>query len=304
MEILNTIVPIFTIIFLGWVARRLGFIKPDFLGPANRLVYYLAIPALIFRAISKTALKTQFNPQVLALTLAALVITYLVAWAAGYSARLRKGRLATFVQSSFHGNLGYIGLAVIYYLSGTEGVARGGIIAGFMMILQNLLSVVVLQVSSGSTSGTALSTLRKIVGNPVIVAAMAGILFSLAGLRLPVILARGLDIMSGMGLPMALLIIGASLSFGMVRESLPAVLTASTLKLLLLPAVGFALYTACGIATRDYLPGLILLASPTATISYVMAKEMGGDADLAVVAISTCTLISALTFYVWILFAA
>jgi predicted permease len=48
------------------------------------------------------------------------------------------------------------------------------------------------------------------------------------------------------------------------------------------------------------LPGLILLASPTATISYVMAKEMKGDADFAVAAISISTLLSAVTFTAWL----
>ena len=264
----------------------------------------LAIPAMIFRAISKSDLQSQFNPKVLLLTLVALTLGYALAWATGLLVRLREGRLATFVQSAFHGNLGYIGLAVIYYLSGTEGFARGGIIAGFMMILQNFLSVVVLQSNNGQSAGLSLETLKKILGNPVIGAAMAGILFSLSPLELPVILARGLDIMSGMGLPMALLIIGASLSFGLVRESLTAILTASGLKLLVLPAAGILLYHLAGIPGPDYLPGLILLASPTATISYVMAREMGGDPDLSVVAISTSTLLSAPAFYCWIFLAA
>ncbi len=44
MHIISTIIPIFAIIILGWFARRKGFIQPEFLGPANRLVYHLAIP--------------------------------------------------------------------------------------------------------------------------------------------------------------------------------------------------------------------------------------------------------------------
>jgi predicted permease len=57
MEILNTIIPIFVVILLGWAARLRGFLQPEFLGPANQLVYHLAIPALILLA-SPTATVT------------------------------------------------------------------------------------------------------------------------------------------------------------------------------------------------------------------------------------------------------
>ncbi len=68
-HIATTIIPIFSLVALGGIARHRGFLSPEFMGPANRLVYYLAIPAMIFRAISKASLTQQFNPTVLGLTL-------------------------------------------------------------------------------------------------------------------------------------------------------------------------------------------------------------------------------------------
>jgi len=65
MEIISTIIPVFVLIVLGWVMRKRGFIPPEFLSPANRLVYYLAIPALVFRSISKGSLGNFFNGTVL-----------------------------------------------------------------------------------------------------------------------------------------------------------------------------------------------------------------------------------------------
>ncbi|MCA1786484.1 MAG: AEC family transporter, partial [Desulfobacteraceae bacterium] len=62
MQILNTIIPIFSVILLGWIARHKGFIPGQFIGPANRLVFYFAIPAMVFAAIAKGSLKTDFNP--------------------------------------------------------------------------------------------------------------------------------------------------------------------------------------------------------------------------------------------------
>jgi predicted permease len=190
-----------------------------------------------------------------------------------------------FIQCSFHGNLGYIGLAVAFYHLGADGLARASIIAAFVMILQNFLSVAALQShrQSDAAGGRFSAVAGKIVANPVIVSATVGLLFSIAGITLPLVIDRSLQILSGLALPMALLIMGACL-----------------LKLLVLPALGIVLFRIAGQELEDYLPAVILLASPTATIAYVMARGMGADSDFAVAAISATTLLSAVTFSFWL----
>lgn len=304
MQIFNTIIPIFSVIFLGWLARRKGFIPQAFAGPANRLVFYFAIPAMVFAAIAKGSLKTDFNPVLLGCTLAAVGGCFGITWIAALAARVPRRRFGTFVQSACHGNLGYIGLAVAFYYLGHEGFVSASLLIGFIMILQNLLSVIILQSYSDNHSfrNGAGNILIKVLGNPVIISAVAGICFSLTGLVLPMVIARTLEIVSGMALPLALLLIGATLNFGLMRAQLKLVLPAAGIKLVILPGIGVALYTLWDLPSDIYLPGLILLASPSATISYVMAVEMNGDADFAVTAISLSTLLSALTFSMWLHF--
>ncbi len=140
----------------------------------------------------------------------------------------------------------------------------------------------------------------KILANPVIVSACCGILASLLDLQIPLVIDRTLRILGGMALPTALIIIGGTLSVQMVRAKLAPVATVCILKLAMLPAIGFGLYIWLGIPPGEYLPGLILLASPTATVSLVMAREMDGDEDLAVAAISAGTLLSLATFSLWL----
>ena len=302
MNIATTIIPIFAVITLGWFVRIKGFIQPEFLDPANRLVYYLAIPAMIFHEISKASLRTQFDVTVILITLLSVLAVFAVAWCVGFFWRIRSGELGTFIQASFHGNLGYIGLAVAYYSLGNDGFVRASIIAGFIMILQNLLAVIALQFNSddASTSKNKQDVALRILGNPVILSALAGILFSATGLKLPLVISRSLDILSGLALPMALILIGASLSFKLMQLRMLRILFSSFLKLILLPGVGIILYRLFNINLHNYLPGLILLASPTATLTYVMAKEMSGDPEFAVAALSTCTMLSAATFSIWL----
>jgi predicted permease len=302
MEILSTIIPIFIIIFLGVFARLRGFISTDFVNQANRLVYYIAIPAMIFSAISKASLKTEVNLVVISATLVSILLIIGVSWAAALALKIPRTSRGSFIHCSFHGNLGYIGLAVAFYYLGHSGFVRAAIIVGFVMIVQNVLAVVILQVHSRINQDhfRLFDTLKAGLTNPVILSALAGIFFSLMDLTLPVILDRSLDILKGMALPMALLIIGASLSFEKMKHDFVIVLASTGLKTMATPAIGLALFKLLGISPENYLPGLIILAAPTATLTYIMAREMGGDPDLSVAAISICTILSGVTYGIWL----
>jgi len=176
------------------------------------------------------------------------------------------------------------------------------VVAGFLMILQNILSTVALQ--THATQAVAGSGYRlivvKVMGNPVIVSVLLGMLFSVFSIPLPLIVARSLAILTGLALPTALLVIGASLSLERIAAQSLTVAGAVAFKLLVLPGAGWLLFRSFGLQETDMLPVLILLASPTATISFVMAREMQGDGDLATAAISASTLGSALTYIMWL----
>ncbi|MFH0780639.1 MAG: AEC family transporter [Pseudomonadota bacterium] len=302
MEVIVTIIPIFAIIILGWVARKRGFITQEFLEPANRLVYYLSLPALIFNSIAKTKFHEQFDGHVLCLTLVAAAAIYLTADIAARIWKINPTRIGVFVQSSGHGNLGYVGLPISLYYLGETGLAKAGIICGFLMILQNMLSVFALQIHDASAKKLPglKALLSKLLGNPVIIGAMAGIIVSALAIPIPKVILRCLDILGGLAPPTALLLIGASLSLQLIRTYRYPTLYAVFFKLVLLPAFGLLLFSLFHLSVGDYLPAVILLCSPTATVAYVMAREMHGDAEFAVAAISASTLFSSITFMLWL----
>lgn len=310
MQIVATIVPIFFIIFIGWLIKKRSFMPDIFLVPANRIVYYIAIPAMIFSAVAKASFHEAFNIKILLIAFASLFIVAVAAWILTSISMLPRKMRGTFMQSSFHGNFGYIGLAVAFYYLGNEGFANASIFAGFIMILQNTLAVAVLQSYSDSDNSDVVkikkkgeifkSNLHAIVRHPIILSALGGMIFSLLEISIPIIVDRTLSILSGMALPLALLLIGATISFEVIRSYLVQIVEISLLKLVVMPAVGILLFSLFSISSSEYLPALILLGSPTATMVYVMAQEMDGDSDFAVAALSACTIFSAVTFTVWL----
>lgn len=302
MEVIVTIIPIFIVTLLGWVVRKRGFITTEFLNPANRLIYYLSIPAMVFNAIAKASFHEQFDGKILLLTLLSATVTYVVAFGIARLTRMSPARTGAFVQSSGHGNLGYFGLPIAFYYLGEQGLVRASIICGFLMILQNLLSVIALQLSdtAGKQSLGIKVLVKKLLGNPVIIGAMGGIIVSALEIPIPAVIDRTLSILGGLAPPMALLLIGASISMQLMRSYLRPTLGAVIMKLLFLPACGWLLFSFFGFSPEACLPAIILLSSPTATISYVMAREMHGDADFAVATISASTLFSSATYMLWL----
>jgi predicted permease len=106
MTITATIIPIFAVIAIGWIFHRKGLIPIAFMGPANALVFYLAIPAMIFNAISKASLKTYFDLTVLLITLFSVLTGFGISYMLGSRMQIKGGKLGTYIQTSFHGNLG------------------------------------------------------------------------------------------------------------------------------------------------------------------------------------------------------
>jgi predicted permease len=302
MTIATTIIPIFVVILVGLVIQRRNFFPPEFSGPANRLVYYVAIPAMIFGSVAKSDFTVWFSPLTIGITLLSAATIYLTAGLAHRYLDVDADQVGTFIQSAGHGNIGYMGLAVATYYLGDIGLAHASVIGGFLMILQNILSVTALSIyAAGRRARPARFSLAgKIMGNPVILAVLTGMVFSIGHIALPVILQRSLKIISDLALPMALLLIGGSLSFGQVRKYWKISLFTTVLKLLALPGVGFALFTLFGISGNAMTAAIILMGCPTATITYVMSKQMYGDFSLATASITLSTLASALTLSFWL----
>jgi predicted permease len=303
LQILQTIAPIFIVTFLGAVLRRIRLMPDYFLGPANQVVYYVAIPAMVFRKIATNSFEANFEPLVLGGIVTAIVVMVVLGLLIARFLPIAPNARPTFAQTAFHGNLGYIGLAVAFYALGNDGLVKASILTGFLMIIQNLLSVMIL---TRNLTGDGRSRFQpklwfgKIVVHPVVMTALAGILFSLSGLKLPVIVDRSLAILDGMSLPLALLLIGASMSVKQFRGEIRLTMISAALKLLLLPALGLIMFRMMDLSPDAYLPGIILLAAPSATMSYIMAKEMNGDPELGAACISSSVVLCALSYTFWL----
>lgn len=292
----NTVAPIFFIVFLGIVLKRIGLIDAPFVSTASRLVFTLTLPALVFMAISGTNFQSVFNPDQLIYFVGATLSSFALLW--WLAARwIKDGRdLGAFIQGAFRGNYGIIGLAVSYNLFADSGLAQASILLAMVIPLYNVLSIFALTLPLHKEGGLKFSSaLLEIIKNPLILAVLFALPFSFMGWTLPEVVEKTGRYFANLTLPLALLAIGGSLSIKSLKNTSSMAFWATSTKLVILPvglSIGAWIY---GFRGQDLAMLFILFGCPTAAASFVMAKATGANGELAANIILTTTLGSVLS---------
>ncbi len=284
--------PDFGTILLGaLLARRFSYGRGFWEG-AERLVYYVMFPALLFHSI----LTAKFSLAADSVVLGASIAMLLTAMALGFLARpLFKPEPALFascVQTAYRYN-SYVGLALAQSLFGARGVALLALILSVCIPLTNLVAV------STLARHAKTNLLRELLTNPLIVSTVAGLLAHAAGLQLPGAASSFLTRMGSSSLALGLLCIGAGLAFRTVKDDPRTLIYFSVVKLLVVPAVAIAIAIVSGLQGIDAQVLLLFAALPTASSSYILAVRMGGLAAPVAMLITFQTLAAMLTLPLW-----
>jgi len=294
----NATIPIFSVIVLGYFLRKKEVITPQWIGPANTVTFYVAVPAVIFRAVARQETIIKLSAPVSLVILGSIGVALCVAYMVTLLAKIKGDTAATFVHSSVHGNIGYMAYAVAYYGLGKSGFQTAVFLSPLLLIAQNTVAVLIfaLKERSGQTKILLKLFLTGICVNPIILAVVSGIIVSLFQIHIPVWLGQFIDILASMGLPTALLLIGSNLTFTNVGNDVTKLAAVGCIKLLLMPLTGVVLLHLLHLPADYAKPFAILLGAPTATVTYVMARQLGGDPVFASEAISIHTLACAVTY--------
>ena len=290
------VAPVFLIVALGYILKKLGMINDDFVKLSSKIVFSVSLPALIFSEISKTDLTQIFNFKLIVFAYAGTLITFFFVWFISIpTVKTAKDR-TVFIQGSFRGNMAIIGLALIANIYGMNNLGKASILLAFTIPIYNILSVIALTVPLRKERQMNVSvTIFEIIRNPLILAVILSVPFSYFRIELPFIAEKTINYLAVLALPLALLGIGGFLDFGEIKKGFSLTVYSSILKLILFPlAMTYAAYL---FSFRGYDLGLlfILFACPTAIASFVMAEAMGSNSKLAANILLLTTLASLIT---------
>lgn len=299
MLVLNTLAPVFLLIAVGAALEATKFVSPGFLKEANRVTYWLGLPALLFSQLAGSFRDAAGAGLMLTVMAAATVLAILAGYGVALLLRVSGSAMGTFVQGGFRGNLAFVGLPVIFSLPdaplawGVSARTAAVLTVAPMMVAYNIGGVVVLLLSQHRLGwGMAKPFVKQLATTPPLLATLAGIGWALAGWTLPPVVDKTFTALGEMALPLGLLGVGGSLVTVKLGGAWRAPLGSALVKTVLSPLLGWMVGRALGLGAAELKMVLILMACPTAIISYTMVLELKGDESLAASTISLSVLTS------------
>jgi malonate transporter and related proteins len=293
MRLALVILPIFALILLGMLLKRVAGVSKEGWHGLERLIYFVFFPALLFHSLSRT--RIDFDAA-LPMLLTGVAVT-LIGMGLGYASKSFFNDppkvFASAFQCSFRFN-SYIGLAVAGALQGQAGIAAIGLLMGFIVPLANVASVAVL-----ARHGDA-AWLREILGNPLIIATAGGVAFALLGWSLPDLLSQILSLLAQASLPLGLVAVGAGLRLDSLSLARGHLWYGVVVKLVVLPAMAWWIARMSGLSGPRFEIAVLFGALPMSTVAYVLAVRMGADGRITATQVAVTTLLSMITLPLWL----
>ncbi|HVO72610.1 MAG TPA: AEC family transporter [Ignavibacteriaceae bacterium] len=280
--IINLVAPVFIIVALGFILKTIGLINENFVNLSSKIVFTVSLPALIFVEIYSIDLKKIFDLELIVFVYAGTLLSFFLSWAAALPFIPPGKDRGVFIQGSFRGNFAIVGLALIANVLGAAHLGKASLLVAAVIPLYNVLSVIVLTTSLRSEKHVNFrSTFFEILKNPLILAVVAAVVFSVFKIPVPHPALKTIEYLSALSLPLALIGIGGFMSFSGLKKDSAIVVYSTFIKLVLIPLL--AVYIAYFYGFRGENLGIIfiLFACPTAVASFIMAEAMGLNGKLA-----------------------
>ncbi|MGA0612611.1 AEC family transporter [Caldimonas sp. KR1-144] len=293
MRDLLLLLPDFLLIVCGFVVCRYTPLNRTVWESAEKLVYYLLFPVLLFTSIVRSPLRPGETATLAAGGLATVGLGIALAYALkrwpGVDARLH----ASGAQTAFRFN-SYVALALAERLAGPPGVAWMALLVAVAVPVCNVAAVYPLARHGGQHYG------RELMRNPLIVSTVAGLVANLAGLTLPEPVGVVLQRIGNAALPLGLMAVGAGLQLGGLAAAPWLAAGFLSIRHAALPVAGLLLGHAFALPAGQRMVLLAFAAMPTASSAYVLAIRMGGHGPFTAGLVTMSTLLGMLTLPAWL----
>lgn len=298
---LNATIPIFLMMLLGMLFRKLGWMDEVFAAKMNKFVFLVPLPVLLFEQLATVDFSEVWDIKFIlfCFVVTAISITISTLISLLWKDRSVKGE---FIQATYRSSAALLGIAFIQNIYGTAGMAPLMIIGS--VPLYNIMAVVVLSVfKPGNNSfdkALVKKTLKGIATNPIIIGIVAGFVWSALKLPMPSILHKTVSSIGATATPMGLMSMGATFEMKKATSKMKPTLVAVFMKLIGFCAIFLPVAAMLGFRNEQLIAILVMLGSATTVSSFVMARSMGHEGTLSSGVIMMTTLLSAFTLTMWL----
>ena len=298
---LNATIPIFLMMLLGMLFRKLGWMDEVFAVKMNKFVFLVPLPVLLFEQLATVDFSEVWDIKFIlfCFVVTAISITISTLISLLWKDRSIKGE---FIQATYRSSAALLGIAFIQNIYGTVGMAPLMIIGS--VPLYNIMAVVVLSLfKPGNNSfdkALVKKTLKGIATNPIIIGIVAGFVWSALKLPMPLILHKTVSSIGATATPMGLMSMGATFEMKKATSKMKPTLVAVFMKLVGFCAIFLPMAALLGFRNEEMIAILVMLGSATTVSCFVMARNMGHGGTLSSGVIMMTTLLSAFTLTMWL----
>ena len=298
---LNATIPIFLMMLLGMLFRKLGWMDEVFAAKMNKFVFLVPLPVLLFEQLATVDFSEVWDIKFIlfCFVVTAISITISTLISLLWKDRSIKGE---FIQATYRSSAALLGIAFIQNIYGTAGMAPLMIIGS--VPLYNIMAVVVLSLfKPGNNSfdkALVKKTLKGIATNPIIIGIVAGFVWSALKLPMPLILHKTVSSIGATATPMGLMSMGATFEMKKATSKIKPTLVAVFMKLVGFCAIFLPVAAMLGFRNEQLIAILVMLGSATTVSCFVMARNMGHEGTLSSGVIMMTTLLSAFTLTMWL----
>ncbi|KVD42064.1 transporter [Burkholderia ubonensis] len=276
--VLLALAPVALLVALGHGLKRSGFVGDAFWPSAERLCYYVLLPALFAHGLASARLQSlAVMPLALALVGSTVAVAATLLLIRPFVQVDGAGFTSVFQGAVRFNN--YVGASLAAGLFGAQGIALAAVCVAAIVPTVNLMCVLVFA-RYGSTRLGIAALVRQIVSNPLVVACATGIAMQASGATFPPAIEPAVRALGAASMPLGLLCVGAALTFDAARAWMQPVCVASAFKFVAMPLLTLVAGRALGLGDAALTVALLFQALPTSSASYLMARQLGGDAPL------------------------
>lgn len=302
---INAIFPIFLIVILGAVLSNMGKISERFTENADWLVFKIALPIMLFLEIAGSDPGENIDYGLVLFLVVSVTLSFAIVSVIAALVVRDKSKRGALVQGMCRSNFAILGVPLATNMFGDIGGQTIAIAMPFVIVMFNTYSVIILSLFSESredkmNAKKLLGILKNIVTNPLIIGVVLGIPFILTDITLPTFANKTLSYLSGLTTPLALLSLGANFKLESLHGRIGYALVASIGKTVVLPSIAVTSAALFGLRGPSLGVVLICFGAPTAVSSYIMAKKMGNDHELAAQILLLSTFICVITIFIGI----
>lgn len=280
-DILGVVLPLFGLALAGYVAGRAGWVEEAGVKGISAFVFYLAIPALLFRTLVRSELPSAFDLDIVVAYFAASLAVMVAARAVGrFIFANRADEIAVMGIGAMYSNAVLLGIPLVFAVFGEAGLLPMMIIVTFHSLILLPLVMVLIEMARGGAGAAGggrrvlVSTLAAVFRNPVILAILAGIAYNLSGLGLPRPVDAFAALLSGATAPCALFALGATLAAYRLGGDLRECAVVVAFKLLVHPAAVWLMATQVFVLPPLWAGVAILTAAlPSGVNVFIIARQ-------------------------------